>query len=525
MKRILLCFVLSCFAGLFAVEASQPRQTLQKCERMMRAKNYEKAYETMVSTRSERLGYVIVNSKKTDMMGFNNRVCSELIRYFYSKKDYYKIRVCVGLCMGYEDRGKDFRCRIGSEYVENLDDDAFRFVIVACPSELDGTRFFVDAAGGLSYGAPPKKRISLDYPAGIYWKWYRNMVWHNGKKELADMYYAQCAATDNLDLTRISNPGLAKVLISGLWLDDDKYFDKLRSYDQNLAMKYVRFCGNMDRYAELISCTRPEEAMAVVHNDAKFLAQHKANLAKWGYTELQYLQERKKYADWDTFYAAMDERVREQNQIQVARQRAEQVERERRKQQTARQQAERAVQDRAVGDQYKPRVVAAMSRDDYREADRLASEALCRMDGGDAYLYYVQAYAYFWQNMALDLAYDVDASAYHEAYSKEAQELARKCDRSIALDSSSGNKAFLYRGIANLWLHRCDAAVADFRKALNTCDKGMCYYNIGTAYANDRQYELAVENMKLAHAHYSDSERKSRCLNRIKEYQGKLMKR
>lgn len=161
MKRILLCFVLSCFAGLFAVEASQPRQTLQKCERMMRAKNYEKAYETMVSTRSERLGYVIVNSKKTDMMGFNNRVCSELIRYFYSKKDYYKIRVCVGLCMGYEDRGKDFRCRIGSEYVENLDDDAFRFVIVACPSELDGTRFFVDAAGGLSYGAPRRSAYLL----------------------------------------------------------------------------------------------------------------------------------------------------------------------------------------------------------------------------------------------------------------------------------------------------------------------------------------------------------------------------
>jgi len=147
------------------------------------------------------------------------------------------------------------------------------------------------------------------------------------------------------------------------------------------------------------------------------------------------------------------------------------------------------------------------------------------MKHGDAYLYYVQVYGYYLRVLDFNIANSKDASSYFQAYKCEAMTLETICTNSILLNSSSQNQAYFYRGLARVILGNCNGAVSDFRTAMNSNDKSLCYYNIGIAYANNKRYLDAIDYMKQVNSNTTSKKIKEQSLSKIKEYQDKINER
>ena len=174
--------------------------------------------------------------------------------------------------------------------------------------------------------------------------------------------------------------------------------------------------------------------------------------------------------------------------------------------------------------EYKRQIMPYLASKDWAGADRFAAEALAELPEGDAFLYLVRAKAYFKQNLDFEVSDNEDMTEYFRAYRSEAERLAELCRKSIVCDSSDGNEAYFYRGMAYIVLGRADDAAADFKRCArgNEALKAVCYYNIGTAYKNAGRYSPALEQFKLARQYYTDADKKEQCLQRIKECQQKI---
>lgn len=188
----------------------------------------------------------------------------------------------------------------------------------------------------------------------------------------------------------------------------------------------------------------------------------------------------------------------------------------------AREAAKIQAQNRAA--ENKRQVVAYISRNDWEGADRFAAQALCGMPGGDAYLYFVRAKAYYMRNLDFKNKEDEDVTAYFNAYRQEAQHTVELCNKSINMDKSSGNEAYFIRGLAYIILKIPDNAVADFKRFMSGAPtfKASCYYNIGIAYKNAKRWSEARDNFKLARQYYTDKENVEKCLKKIKACQDKI---
>ena len=174
--------------------------------------------------------------------------------------------------------------------------------------------------------------------------------------------------------------------------------------------------------------------------------------------------------------------------------------------------------------EYKRQIMPYLASKDWAGADRFAAEALAELPEGDAFLYLVRAKAYFKQNLDFEVSDNENMTEYFRAYRSEAERLAELCRKSIVCDSSDGNEAYFYRGMAYIVLGRADDAAADFKRCArgNEALKAVCYYNIGTAYKNAGRYSPALEQFKLARQYYTDADKKEQCLQRIKECQQKI---
>lgn len=174
--------------------------------------------------------------------------------------------------------------------------------------------------------------------------------------------------------------------------------------------------------------------------------------------------------------------------------------------------------------EYKRQIMPYLASKDWEGADRFAAEALAELPEGDAFLYLVRAKAYFKQNLDFEVSDNENMTEYFRAYRSEAERLAELCRKSIVCDSSDGNEAYFYRGMAYIVLGRADAAAADFKRCArgNEALKAVCYYNIGTAYKNAGRYSPALEQFKLARQYYTAADKKEQCLQRIKECQQKI---
>lgn len=174
--------------------------------------------------------------------------------------------------------------------------------------------------------------------------------------------------------------------------------------------------------------------------------------------------------------------------------------------------------------EYKRQIMPYLASKDWEGADRFAAEALAERPEGDAFLYLVRAKAYFKQNLDFEVSDNENMTEYFRAYRSEAERLAELCRKSIVCDSSDGNEAYFYRGMAYIVLGRADDAAADFKRCArgNEALKAVCYYNIGTAYKNAGRYSPALEQFKLARQYYTAADKKEQCLQRIKECQQKI---
>ncbi len=382
--------------------------------------------------------------------------------------------------------------------------------------------------------------------ASQYWTYYFNAVAPNGDRKRA------AAQKPQFDLTQLygSYPELAKVLIDVMWLEegvDEKYyiynennttihkprlnqqrgaFSKLCASDRDLAIKYARYCGNNKRLAEALAPTRPEEAYQIDPKE-KYKPAHHENLRKWGFkSEEEYKAARNSYGSWDTFYKAMAVREKENAEEYRAQKRRDAEAHNEFIRRTEELEAQRRENNNKVVASYKPRITAALDREDFNGADKLAAEALRQISGGNSYFYYVQALCYYNRVLKFDIEADEDVTALLKAYRSEAERLIELSNRSIHLDSSSTNPAYLYRAMGYFILGNTDKAVRDFRTAMNSHDKGFCYYAIGITYGNAQRYREAVENMKLAHSTLrSSSKYKGEALKHVKKYQEKLDKK
>lgn len=188
----------------------------------------------------------------------------------------------------------------------------------------------------------------------------------------------------------------------------------------------------------------------------------------------------------------------------------------------AREAAKIQAQNRAA--ENKRQVVAYISRNDWAGADRCAAEALSEMPGGDAYLYFVRAKAYYMRNLDFQSKDDENVAAYFNAYRQEAQHLVELCNKSINMDKSSGNEAYFIRGLAYIVLKMPNEAAADFKRFMAGAPtfKASCYYNIGIAYKNAQWWRDALDNFKLARQYYTDKENIEKCLKKIKACQEKI---
>lgn len=196
---------------------------------------------------------------------------------------------------------------------------------------------------------------------------------------------------------------------------------------------------------------------------------------------------------------------------------------QRREAEAARAKAARAEAKQKAAE-YKRLIMPYLTRDDWKGADDFAAKALTELPEGDAFLCLIRAKAYFKQNLDFEVDDNENMTEYFRAYRSEAEHLAELCRKSVACDSSNGNEAYFYRGMAYIILGRAEDAVTDFRRCAqgNEPLKAACYYNAGTAYKNAGRYRLALEQFKLARQYYTATDKKEKCLKRIKECQQKI---
>ncbi len=181
-------------------------------------------------------------------------------------------------------------------------------------------------------------------------------------------------------------------------------------------------------------------------------------------------------------------------------------------------------QEQQMAAQYKREIIPYISRNDWEGADRFAADALSKLPNGDAFLYFVRAKAYYLRNLDFEVSEGENMTEYFKAYRKEARYLADLCSKSISLDPSYSNEAYLYRGLAYIVLEMADNAVNDFRCYAqgNEAYKAICHYNMGISYKNSGRYSYAIEEFKKARQYSKESHIKERCLRHIKECQQKM---
>lgn len=315
----------------------------------------------------------------------------------------------------------------------------------------------------------------------------------------------------------------AETLIRHFWLDEEWLFDRLCLLDLRLGIRYAKMYGYNNLYAKAIAPERPEEAFEISGNP-EYLKRHQRNLGKWNFTEIEYQKVRAGFDNWDSFYAFMKGREKdvafERELKAMERRRDERYEQARRRERAD----EAKRRDKTVLDDYKPRVAKAMSNDDYLGAERLAGEALGKMSGGDAYLYYVRAYAYYKKTLDFDLGTHENAHEYFLAYRNEAHHLVEMCNRSLNLDSTSSNDAYFVRGLAYIVLGYTDSAISDFERLSARSDEtgAVSCYNIGIAAKNAKRWSAAIEAFKRARERSSSDSIRSKSLTHIKTCQEKL---
>lgn len=359
--------------------------------------------------------------------------------------------------------------------------------------------------------------------AKLYWRWYGNELKDRYSSETASLrkqYKTKYGDKYGWDLTEIYGPmyqPYAKDLIRYFWLNDAG-FDILCRLDRKVAVENARLCGNNKFYAKAIAEERPEEAYELCR-DSKYLELHRQNLNKWGITEAEYKKRRTACKNWDEFYAKMyAHETSPENQRRLAenqeKAREAQIAEEKRR-------AENKKRDNAILDDYKPRIAEAISEKDYNESGRLAKEALNKMNGGDAYLYYIQALAYYKNTLDFDLDFQENATDYFKAYRDEAKKLVSLCERSIDLDPRSSNDAYFYRGIAYNILGETDAAISDFKRLTGRSGEqgAISQYNIGIAAKNAGRWSQAMDAFKEARNRSRSDDFRSKCLAHIKDCQ------
>ena len=365
--------------------------------------------------------------------------------------------------------------------------------------------------------------------AELYWKWYRYERINPHASEtvfVQKQYEAKYGVKYGWDLTKIYGPmysDYAETLIRHFWLDEEWLFDRLCLLDLRLGIRYAKMYGYNNLYAKAIAPERPEEAFEISGNP-EYLKRHQRNLGKWNFTEIEYQKVRAGFDNWDSFYAFIKGREKDiafRNELrEMKRRRDERYEQARRRERAD----EVKRRDKTVLDDYKPRVAKAMSNDDYLGAERLAKEALGKMSGGDAYLYYACAYAYYKKTLDFDLGTQENAHEYFLAYRNEAQHLVEMCNRSLNLDSTSSNDAYFVRGLAYIVLGYTDSAISDFERLSARSDEtgAVSCYNIGIAAKNAKRWSSAIEAFKRARERSSSDSIRSKSLTHIKTCQEKL---
>lgn len=169
--------------------------------------------------------------------------------------------------------------------------------------------------------------------------------------------------------------------------------------------------------------------------------------------------------------------------------------------------------------EYKRQIMPYITHNDWEGADKFAAEALTELPDGDAFLYCIRAKAYYLNNLDFEVGDDENMTDYFRAYRSEAEHLVELCRKSIACDPSDGNEAYFYRGLAYVVLGRANDAASDFKSCArgNEPFKASCYYNTGIAYKNAGWHSSALDQFKLARQYYTASDKKEKCLQRIKE--------
>ncbi|MGN0006739.1 MAG: hypothetical protein ACI35T_01425 [Alistipes sp.] len=378
--------------------------------------------------------------------------------------------------------------------------------------------------------------------AALYWKWYGKCCVAPYASEtiyFQKQYEAKYGTKYGWDLTKIYGPmysDYARRLITTFWFDklriyDERYkawedcymFDKLCVLDRELAARYAKMYGYTKLYAKAIASERPEEAFEISGN-SEYLKQHQQNLSKWNMSEMEYQRRRAACGSWDEFYSQIKDHERDVANLYRVQQ--ENRRREERNAQIRERERKAEIQqrDKSVLDDYKPRVAKALSSGDYLGAERLAKEALGKMGGGDAYLYYVCAEAYYRKTLDFDLGTHENAHEYFRAYRNEAQHLVEMCNRSLNLDSTSSNGAYFVRGIAYTVLGSTDLAISDFKLLSARSDEtgAVACYNIGIAAKNAKRWSAAIEAFKQARERSSSDSIRSKSLTHIKTCQEKM---
>lgn len=379
--------------------------------------------------------------------------------------------------------------------------------------------------------------------AKLYWKWFEKFILYAADAPetvyLQKQYEAKYGGKYGWDLSKIYGPmysDYAGRLIKTFWLDnlrvfnlkydiwcDCNMFEPLCRLDRRLAARYAKMYGYKELYAEAISVWRPEEAFEISEN-SEYLKLHQKNLKKWNMTEDEYQRSRASFGSWDEFYSYIE--IHERN---IVRSRQEEAESRRRSERDAQireneRRAEARQYDKVIADEYKPRIVSAMSKGDYSGAERLANEALGKMKGGDAYMYYVLAHVYYRKTLDFDLGAHEDAYEYFRAYRSEALRLVDMCNRSLDLDGTSSNDAYFIRGLAYVVLGYTDSAISDFgRLSERPGETGAAAcYNIGIASKNAKRWSSAIEAFKRARERSLSESIRSKSLAHIKTCREKL---
>lgn len=239
---------------------------------------------------------------------------------------------------------------------------------------------------------------------------------------------------------------------------------------------------------------------------------HLRKLAEWGLSENE-ATARNGSGSWRSLYDSQN-RYSEQQRAAIAEQRKIAD-------------MHRRAEDASLAIELKNKVMPFVVNENWEEADRVAAEGLRQLYGGDAYLYYVRARAFYQRHFPNFANEEGDVTALYRAYRPEASQLIDLCSKSIRCDGSGTNEAYFYRGIAHVILGQANDAAADFNRHMSetVLMRGICYYNTGTAYQNKEWYKDAIEQYKQAQRYFNDQSMKEKCIRRIEECQNKIDKK